>query len=154
MGARHSLGIWEENITLINSHGLYNSEKAGVMCKFEPYQTSYGFLLWVLWRTVTLRYWECTVPDSKVHGANMWPIWVLSAPDEPHVGPMNLAIRGKAFWHQSVPVVVCCILSTDFLQPVIQGDSRHLPWEDVAFSKIQIHHGHLGTLGAGVLLGT
>ena len=23
----------------------------------------------------------------------MGPIWVLSAPDEPHVGPMNLAIR-------------------------------------------------------------
>ena len=30
-------------------------------------------------------------PDSKVHGANMGPIWVLSAPDGPHVGPMNLA---------------------------------------------------------------
>ena len=32
-------------------------------------------------------------PDSKVHGANMGPTWVLSAPDGPHVGPMNLAIR-------------------------------------------------------------
>ena len=30
-------------------------------------------------------------PDSKVHGANMGPIWVFSAPDGPHVGPMNLA---------------------------------------------------------------
>ena len=29
-------------------------------------------------------------PESKVHGANMWPTWVLSAPDEPHVDPMNL----------------------------------------------------------------
>ena len=28
-----------------------------------------------------------------VHGANMGPTWVLSAPDWPHVGPMNLAIR-------------------------------------------------------------
>ena len=35
------------------------------------------------------------VPDSNVHGANMRPIWVLSAPDGPHVGPMNLAIRGN-----------------------------------------------------------
>ena len=34
-----------------------------------------------------------TCPDSKVHGANMGPTWVLSAPDGPHVGPMNLAIR-------------------------------------------------------------
>ena len=32
-------------------------------------------------------------PDSKVHGANMGPTWVLSVPDGPHVGPMNLAIR-------------------------------------------------------------
>ena len=32
-------------------------------------------------------------PDSKVHGANMLPTWFLSAPDGPHVGPMNLAIR-------------------------------------------------------------
>ena len=31
-------------------------------------------------------------PDSKVRGANMGPNWVLSAPDGPHVGPMNLAI--------------------------------------------------------------
>ena len=34
-------------------------------------------------------------PDSKVHGANMGPTWVLSAPDGPHVGPMNLAISGS-----------------------------------------------------------
>ena len=32
-------------------------------------------------------------PDNKVHGANMGPTWVLSAPDGPHVGPMSLAIR-------------------------------------------------------------
>ena len=33
------------------------------------------------------------ISDSKVHGANMGPTWVLSAPDGPHVGTMNLAIR-------------------------------------------------------------
>ena len=32
-------------------------------------------------------------PDSRIHGANMGPTWVLSAPDGPHFGPMNLAIR-------------------------------------------------------------
>ena len=37
--------------------------------------------------------WTDTSPDSKVHGANMGPTWLLSAPDGPHVGPMNLAIR-------------------------------------------------------------
>ena len=34
-----------------------------------------------------------TSPDSKVHGANMGPTWVLSAPGGPHVCPINLAIR-------------------------------------------------------------
>ena len=37
-------------------------------------------------------------PESKVHGANMGPSWVLSALDGPHVGPMNLAIRGPISW--------------------------------------------------------
>ena len=36
---------------------------------------------------------KCHTPDSKVHVANMGPIWVLSAPGGPHVGPMSLAIR-------------------------------------------------------------
>ena len=34
------------------------------------------------------------VPDSKVHGANMGPTWILSAPGGPHVGLMNFAIWG------------------------------------------------------------
>ena len=34
-----------------------------------------------------------TFPDSKVHGTNMGPTWILPAPDGPHVGPMNLAMR-------------------------------------------------------------
>ena len=34
-----------------------------------------------------------TLRDSKVNGINMGPTWVLSAPDWPHGGPMNLAIR-------------------------------------------------------------
>ena len=33
------------------------------------------------------------IPDSKVHGANLGPTWVLSDPDGPYVDPMNLAIR-------------------------------------------------------------
>ena len=31
-------------------------------------------------------------PDSKVHGANMGPIWGRQDPSGPHVGPMNFAI--------------------------------------------------------------
>ena len=31
-------------------------------------------------------------PDSKVHGANVGPIWGRQDPGGPHVGPMNFAI--------------------------------------------------------------
>ena len=31
-------------------------------------------------------------PDSKIHGANMGPIWGRQDPFGPHVGPTNLAI--------------------------------------------------------------
>ena len=44
------------------------------------------------------------IPDSKVHGANMGPTWVLSAPDGPHVGPMNLAIR-EVSYHADCPAI-------------------------------------------------
>ena len=32
------------------------------------------------------------IPDSKVHGANMGPIWGRQDPLGPHAGPMNFAI--------------------------------------------------------------
>ena len=37
---------------------------------------------------------EHTDPDSKVHGANMGPIWGRQDPGGPQVGPMNFAIWG------------------------------------------------------------
>ena len=40
--------------------------------------------------------WAIITPDSKIHGADLGPTWVLSAPDGPHVGPMSLAIRDGA----------------------------------------------------------
>ena len=56
--------------------------------------------LYFIWNTpnniVTESFcWWCvpSIPDSKLHGANMGPTWVLSAPDGPRVGPMNLVIR-------------------------------------------------------------
>ena len=36
---------------------------------------------------------QLRIPNSMFHGANMAPTWALSAPDGPHVGPMNLATR-------------------------------------------------------------
>ena len=43
----------------------------------------------------------CNTPESKVLGANMGPNWVLSAPDGPHVGPMNLVITDVIFSFES-----------------------------------------------------
>ena len=45
----------------------------------------------------------CAIPNIKVHGANMWPIWDRQAPGGPHVGPMNLTIWGM-FLHVSTTV--------------------------------------------------
>ena len=36
--------------------------------------------------------WGYTDPDSKVHGANMGPIWGRQHPGIPHIGPMKFAI--------------------------------------------------------------
>ena len=39
-------------------------------------------------------HWDATdnIPVSKVHGANMGPIWDRQDPCGPHVGPVNFAI--------------------------------------------------------------
>ena len=39
-------------------------------------------------------------PDSKVHGANMGPIWGRQDPAGPHVGPMNFAIWGPPWYFE------------------------------------------------------
>ena len=38
------------------------------------------------------------IPDSKVHGANMGPIWGRHDPGGPHVGSMNFAIWNVAWY--------------------------------------------------------
>ena len=55
---------------------------------------------------VSLIHGKATFPDKKVHGANMGPIWgrqVLSAPDGPHVGPINFAIWDNVRAYPSSP---------------------------------------------------
>ena len=46
----------------------------------------------ITWTDANHIMWQ-NIRDSKVHGANMGPTLVLSAPAGPYVGPMNLAIR-------------------------------------------------------------
>ena len=49
---------------------------------------------WHLWDVFVL-----TCLDSKVHGTDMWPIWVRQDTGVPHVGPMNVAIRVVYSFH-------------------------------------------------------
>ena len=42
------------------------------------------------------------IPGRKVHGASMGPTWVLSAPDGPHFGPMNLANTDVMIGHDNI----------------------------------------------------
>ena len=59
----------------------------------ELYQTSAH---WLTFYNSALRIsipCPVNITDSKVHGANMGPTWVLSAPGGPPVGSINLAVR-------------------------------------------------------------
>ena len=76
-----------------------------ILSKMNEFSTdrymTYVVLIWIVVRIDTMWFRINTsnlmksiiTPDSKVHGANMGPAWVQSAPGGPHVGPMNLAIR-------------------------------------------------------------
>ena len=56
-----------------------------------------------------------TCPDNKVHGANMGPTWVLSAPDGPHAGPRNTAIKISLLEKK----FVCHWLNSDPVSPLL-----------------------------------
>ena len=67
-------------------------------------------------------------PDSKVHGANMAPIWGRQDTGGPHVGPTNFAIWVKSWWlHDmetlSASVVICennpLVISEALLFPLL-----------------------------------
>ena len=51
-------------------------------------------------------------PNNKVHGANMGPTWVLPAPDGPHIGPTNPAIR-YVFWCPHHQFLSVCLIGND-----------------------------------------
>ena len=49
-------------------------------------------------------------PDSKVHGANMGPIWGRQYPGGLHVGPMNLAFWLSSSFEETSNSVRCIII--------------------------------------------
>ena len=81
----------------------------------SPFRASYGvsFVSLIPQKSQCLRTLSCynracyNDPDSKVHEAYMGPTWGRQDPGEPHVGPMNLAIRGGlTVW--LLPVLCLC----------------------------------------------
>ena len=78
----HGVGIYlYENLPRSNCF-LRSLELGGISC--HPH---------ALLLTILIRGWlGLPFSDSKIHGANMGPIWGRQDPGGPHVGPMNLAI--------------------------------------------------------------
>ena len=96
-------------------------------------------------------------PDSKVHGANMGPIWGRQDPGGPHVGPMNFAI-----WVNTRNAVRFCRISTAIFYDVI--DLRYVTTSSKAseilkktclnFSISSVPVDDTALLGAGTSAGT
>ena len=73
-------------------------------CEFKMQHVVPNISNWYICIAFPLTTITDTFPDNKVHGANMGPTWVLSAPDGPHTGPMNLAIRDTMAYVRSICV--------------------------------------------------
>ena len=77
-----------------------------------PYQSAACNKIIVSWEILFDESWEeinftiCINPDSKIHGANMGPIWVLSAPCWPH----EPCYQGTdIWWQQLVASLTICL---------------------------------------------
>ena len=84
-------------------------------------------------------------PDSKVHRANMGPTWILSAPDGPHVGPMNLAtrvssIRKMSSYHLSILVLRDPALCNAWIRRPLLPKEMFRTIHSRVFAKQKIHH--------------
>ena len=66
-------------------------------------------------------YMHCNIPDSKVHGANMGPTWVLSAPGGPHVGAHKPCYQGywQSIEQSSQPQTIAAASQVDWFFNVL-----------------------------------
>ena len=92
-------------------HSMWNW---GTIC----YHRSWSSFIWL--RLVASFMASCYVdyPDSKVHWANMGPIWGRQDPSGPHVGPMSFAIWVGMTYHQ------------------YSSPSKSNPWKHLMSSKL------------------
>ena len=74
-----------------------------------------------LWACVDYNY--INTPDSKVHGANMGPIWGRQDPGGPHVGPMNFIM-----WDHVLRLCQSIMQQTK----IRSTDAREIrPWDEI-----------------------
>ena len=105
-------------------------------------------------------------PDSKVHGANMGPIWGQQDPVGPHVGPMNFAVwvpfrnpRGHSYKYNTIPIICNQITFSYFPRAYPSGiisitispmrqllSPAGLRYLNHSFLALRIHHHSLGIL--------
>ena len=75
-----------------------------------------------------------SLPDSKVHGAKMGPIWFLSAPGGPHVGLTKIAIWGFLFFS-----LIKLIVVDDFAVARKKSAPKGLKIRKIQFVGIEQH---------------
>ena len=84
------------------------------------YQLILPWKLFICWHHGPITY-----PDSKVHGANMGPTWVLLAPGGPYVGSMNFAIRAYHYNDVIMGMIASQITSLMIAYSIIYSDADH-----------------------------
>ena len=86
------------------------------------------FTYWLLTNRQQAIIWsnDDSVPDSKVDETSMGLTWVLSAPDGPHVGPMNLV--SGVYWCHMGYSSKCCQSVWDIISHFEQS---HGIWENI-----------------------
>ena len=109
------------NTFMINSNEVLHFSKKCIVCVKPTVAYQHYFTSGIVF------------PDGKVHGTNMGPTWVLSAPDGPHVGPMNLAIRVN----RKIMLITLYLYSFLFSYSIHTSDS---PWFIFTF-----HHCHVNS---------
>ena len=71
------------------------------------------------------------IPDSKVHGANMGPIWGRQDPGGPHVGPWTLLSESLSGTYTQQTQISWNISLCDFIMGVISNYNTYRYWSMV-----------------------
>ena len=71
---------------------------------------------------------KLNIPDNKVYGANMGPIWGRQDPGGPHVGPMKLAI-----WDLSMLIHVHLMPMKQHWIPWISNHMPSIVWNEITY---------------------